>query len=131
MREPPMQSVPAGRCVLLVDDEPSIRTTLSYVLADAGISVLIAESGVKGLDMLSKHRDTIDVVLLDRAMPGGPGESFVPRLRAISSRARILFLSGQPVDPGLAALVDGVVPKPVTGPVLLDAIQRALGCALG
>jgi CheY-like chemotaxis protein len=116
-----------GRRVLLVDDEAAVRTTLSYVLSEAGITVVLADSGSAALEVLA--RQGIDVVLLDRSMPGGSGEPFITRIRALAPRTRILFLSGQMVEPAVAALADGVVQKPVTGPALLDAIHRALHSA--
>jgi CheY-like chemotaxis protein len=115
------------RRVLLVDDETAVRTTLSYVLSEAGMTVLLADSGQAALDVLS--RQSVEAVLLDRSMPGGAGETFIARIRALAPRARILFLSGQMVEPQVAALADAVVPKPVTGPALLDAIQRVLQSA--
>jgi len=121
--KPQAKDAPARR-VLLVDDEPAVRSTLSYVLSQAGMTVLLAESGSAALEVL--ERQSVEVVLLDRSMPGGSGETFVTRIRAASPRARILFLSGQMVEPSIAALADGVVQKPVTGPTLIDAIQRAL-----
>ena len=51
---------------------------------------------------------------------------FIARIRALSPRARIVFLSGQMVEPQVAALADAVVQKPVTGPSLIDAIHRVL-----
>jgi len=119
--EPPEAS---GRRVLLVDDEAAVRTTLSYVLSEAGMTVLLAENGNAALEVLS--RQSVEAVLLDRSMPGGAGETFIARIRALSPRVRILFLSGQMVEPPIAALADAVVQKPVTGPALLEAIHRAL-----
>jgi CheY-like chemotaxis protein len=85
---------------------------------------MLAEHGSAALEVLA--RQNVEVILLDRSMPGGAGETFIARIRALSPRTRILFLSGQMVEPAIAALADGVVQKPVTGPMLLDAIQRAL-----
>jgi nitrogen-specific signal transduction histidine kinase len=117
-------TMPAGHRVLIVDDEQAVRMTLQYVLADAGLSVVSAESGKLALELLRTRAAEIDVVLLDRSMPGGPGESFVPAIRELAPHARIIFLSGGTVDGRLAAMVDAVVPKPVTGPALLDAIHQ-------
>jgi DNA-binding response OmpR family regulator len=104
-----------------------VRTTLSYVLGESGITVLLADSGHAALEVLA--RQSVEAVLLDRSMPGGAGETFIPRMRALAPRARILFLSGQMVEPQVAALADAVVQKPVTGPALLEAIHRVLQSA--
>jgi two-component system, cell cycle sensor histidine kinase and response regulator CckA len=125
VRAPPSDSPePANRRVLLVDDEAAVRTTLSYVLSEAGMTVLLADSGLAALEVLS--RQPVEAVLLDRSMPGGAGETFIARMRALSPRARILFLSGQMVEPQVASLADAVVQKPVTGPELLEAIHRVM-----
>jgi two-component system cell cycle sensor histidine kinase/response regulator CckA len=113
-------------CALLVDDEAAVRSAVGHVLSDAGVRVLSAGNGAEALAHLADEPDT-DVVLLDRSMPEGPGERLLPRMRELAPHARILFFSGEAIEPELVALADGVVPKPVQGRQLLDAIGRALG----
>jgi DNA-binding NarL/FixJ family response regulator len=64
--------------------------------------------------------------LLDRAMPTGAGERYIAGMRARAPSVRVLFLSGQSIEPEVARLADGVVQKPVTSVELLDAIELAL-----
>jgi PAS domain S-box-containing protein len=113
-------------CALLVDDEAAVRSAVGHVLSDAGVRVLSAGNGAEALAHLAVEPDT-DVVLLDRSMPEGPGEHLLPRMRELAPHARILFFSGEAIEPELVALADGVVPKPIQGRELLDAIGRALG----
>jgi two-component system cell cycle sensor histidine kinase/response regulator CckA len=54
--------------ILLVDDEPKIRSTYRRLLSDEGYTVLEAENGEAATLFLMTHRD-IDVVLLDINMP--------------------------------------------------------------
>jgi PAS domain S-box-containing protein len=117
--EPPVRG-----SVLLVDDDLAVRCALGSVLASAGLTVLEAPCGHTALLALSES--PVDVILLDRAMPGGAGEQFLPRLRELAPRARLVFLSGQPVEPCLAVLADAIVPKPVSSPDLLDTIRQVL-----
>jgi len=60
-----------GVTVLVVDDEESIRNSLSGVLMDEGFSVLKAENGTRALQIVKQ--ETPEVVLLDIWMPGIDG----------------------------------------------------------
>jgi CheY-like chemotaxis protein len=57
--------------VLIVDDEPLIRETVSELLSGAGIATLEAKNGVEALEMLNKNGHTVAVLLTDIRMPGG------------------------------------------------------------
>jgi two-component system cell cycle sensor histidine kinase/response regulator CckA len=122
---PVTTDTPLKASVLVVDDDVAVRDTLVHVLSAAGLEVLQAYDGESAVAALAA-RPSIDVVLLDRSMPGGPGERFVPRLRAVSPHAKLVFLSGQAIHPALAQQVDFVLPKPTTGGALLSAIRDVL-----
>lgn len=114
----------AGR-VLLVDDEAPIRRAVAAVLEDAGFEVEGAGTGEEAVARLSAG-PPIDVVLLDRSMPGAPGETFLPRMRAVAPRSRIILFSGQAIEPSLAARVDGVLVKPASSNEIVSAIAALL-----
>jgi CheY-like chemotaxis protein len=114
---------PRGVRVLLVDDDASVRSTLQEVLSAAGLTVFLAANGEEALRVLGERTD-VQVVLLDRSMPGGTGERFIPRMRELRPGVRIAFLSGQTIDAGLAAQADALIEKPITGTALLVAIQQ-------
>jgi DNA-binding response OmpR family regulator len=63
------------RRVLLVEDEPSIRTILRTNLEHEGFSVLEAENAVDGIHLLEAHRP--DVVVLDLMLPVKDGWWFL------------------------------------------------------
>jgi two-component system cell cycle sensor histidine kinase/response regulator CckA len=109
--------------VLIVDDELSVRIAVDQVLQQAGFRVRCAAGGAEAIALLAKD-GRVDVILLDRAMPDGPGERFVPRIRELS-KARILFFSGQSIEPSIAALADGVISKPADGETLIAAVAGA------
>jgi len=60
--------------ILVIDDEPGIRTVLRDVLNDEGYRVTVAEDGFEGLDILRER--TIDLVLLDVWLPNKGGIDF-------------------------------------------------------
>jgi CheY-like chemotaxis protein len=122
---PPEPKLETGTRILLVDDDDAVRTTLRSVLSAQGNIVFQADSGTEALEQLRAHPD-VQVILLDRSMPGGHGETFIPALRTLAPKAPIVFVSGHSIDAELSALVDAVVMKPVTGSSLARVIQQVL-----
>jgi PAS domain S-box-containing protein len=122
LAEPKLES---GTRLLLVDDDDAVRTTLRSVLSAQGNIVFQADSGAEALEQLRAHPD-VQVILLDRSMPGGHGETFIPALRTLAPNAPIVFVSGHSIDPELSAMADAVVMKPVTGSTLAGVIQQVL-----
>jgi len=66
--------------ILVVDDEPAIRTILRHQLAGAGYRVLLAADGRTALEQLD--RELPDLVLLDVMMPGMDGREVLRRIRS-------------------------------------------------
>ena len=66
--------------VLVVDDDPSIRSLLGDLLSDDGHKVATAADGAEALEAL--HAFSADVILLDINMPVMDGITFVQRYRA-------------------------------------------------
>ncbi|HWM87377.1 MAG TPA: response regulator [Kofleriaceae bacterium] len=128
---PPMASaapVPAG-LVLLVDDEPMVRTVTRRVLERVGYQVITASDGAEGVERYAERRAEICLVLLDMAMPVMGGAECFRRLRAIDPEARVLLASGYALEQEardcLAAGALGFLEKPFTSARLLDAVARA------
>ncbi len=78
--------------ILIVDDEASIRESLSGVLEDDGYKVSVARSGDDCLQMLDKR--AFDVVLLDIWLPGMDGLEVLQRIRRMENPPEVLMISG-------------------------------------
>jgi diguanylate cyclase (GGDEF)-like protein len=93
-----MQGKPptAARCILVVDDDPTILLLISTVLEDAGYRVLTATDGQVAIEQLNAHRDQIDCIVSDVSMPGMSGFELcrLVRQRPDGKRIVILFLTG-------------------------------------
>ena len=76
-----------------------------------------------GLDRAEVPRD---ITLLDRSMPGAPGESYLAEIRAIAPAPRVILFTGQAVTVALASQADGVVAKPASAGELIEAIGALL-----
>ena len=76
---------PSGLKVIIVEDEPVFRLIYKGVLENAGYTVIEAEDGVKGLEMIKKERP--DVVLLDLILPRMGGYEVLKNLRDLPNRS--------------------------------------------
>jgi CheY-like chemotaxis protein len=105
-----------GRCVLVVDDEDAVRRLVCTALEGGGYQALAASSA----------KEALELVLLDRSMPGAPGHTLPPLLRQELPGCKIVYFTGQAVSAEERAEVDDVVAKPVTMEALLAKIADAL-----
>src|SRR3712207_1492444 len=92
--------------VLVVDDEPAVRTALERALLLERYDVDLAPDGRAALDHLVEHR--VDAVVLDVAMPGVDGLDVCRRLRGAGDRTPVLMLTARDaVDDRVAGLDAG------------------------
>jgi CheY-like chemotaxis protein len=92
---------PGGDEVLLVvEDEPLVRTTLVRMLELLGYQVLQADHGEEALRVAADHSGPIHLLVSDVVMPVMGGPELAKRLRAQRPELRVLFVSGYPAgDP--------------------------------
>lgn len=82
--------------VLVVDDEPSVRSSLERSLRFEGYDVDVASDGLSALDHLAKAGpSTYDVIVLDVLMPRLDGLQTVRRLRAQGADTPVLMLTAR------------------------------------
>ena len=77
---------------MIVDDEPSIRTSLEGVLEDEGFKVVCASDGHEALKTMEE--DMPDLVLLDIWMPGIDGIETLKRVRELYPALQVIMISG-------------------------------------
>jgi two-component system nitrogen regulation response regulator NtrX len=78
--------------ILVVDDEPGVRSSLSGVLRDEGYTVEAVSSGEACLERVT--RGGIDLIILDVWLPGMDGLATLARLRERQVDAQIVLISG-------------------------------------
>jgi diguanylate cyclase (GGDEF)-like protein len=81
-----------ARTLLLVDDEANILTSLKRLLRRDGYTILTADSGLAGLELLA--RNSVDVIISDQRMPGMTGVEFLRRAKEIHPETIRMVLSG-------------------------------------
>jgi two-component system nitrogen regulation response regulator NtrX len=82
----------AGEHILIVDDEPAIRTALRGVLEDEGYRVTAVASGADALAALAD--DGHDLVFLDIWMPGMDGLGTLTEIKRLRPDATVVMISG-------------------------------------
>lgn len=80
------------RTILLVDDEPSILSSLKRLLRREGYTILTAGSGSEGLELLAMHQ--AGVVISDARMPQMSGAEFLGKVREMHPDSIRIMLSG-------------------------------------
>lgn len=114
--------------LLVVDDEPSILTTLQKALTLEGYSVDVA-GGVKVADEKLKKR-SYDLCLFDVQLPDGDGISLLAQIRAAKNEVPVIMMSGHAtIDTAVKATRLGALnflEKPINTDALLIAVETAL-----
>ncbi|MGO9261962.1 MAG: response regulator [Bryobacteraceae bacterium] len=114
--------------ILVIDDDPAVRTLLERLLTDSGYEVFLAANGHAGLKIAEER--AIDVVITDLVMPEGEGLETIPMLRAIRPEARVMAISGAFGGQYLKAAqllgADCALPKPLDREALLDGVRELL-----
>jgi CheY-like chemotaxis protein len=80
--------------ILIADDMALILTLLKFELESRGFNVWLAVDGDDALDLYRRHRDEIDLVLLDVEMPGLDGPHTLEALRRLNPEVVACFMSG-------------------------------------
>jgi CheY-like chemotaxis protein len=111
----------AAKTILVVDDEADLAESYALRLEDH-YETKIATSGGEALTKLGPD---IDLVLLDRRMPGMAGDDVIKRIDDWELEFQVLLVSAIDPDTDLVDLpFDGYLTKSVSKDELLDAVER-------
>src|SRR6478609_8146744 len=78
--------------ILVIDDDPGVRESMTRMLRGAGFSVLAASSGEEGFDLA--RGDAFDVILSDMRMPGLSGLDVLRKLRDVHVDPGFIVMTG-------------------------------------
>jgi DNA-binding response OmpR family regulator len=114
--------------VLLVDDEPDLRSIIAEWFRREGCNLLVAEDGAQALSFISAN--PIDVVVSDVRMPVMDGITLLKKVKVSGYKSSVMFVSGftdvikprESYDLG----VEAVMSKPVERRHLIAAVTRIL-----
>ena len=118
--------------VLVVDDEPAVRTVVRMTLERAGYDVLEAENGEKAIEVINtgENRLVLDTVICDIRMPKINGVEAIDYFQREYPHVPVIVLTGHP-DTAMAVsfMRQGVVDylaKPVEAEKLKAAVAKAM-----
>ena len=106
--------------VLVVDDEPDIARAYAKWLEDDHE----VEVETSGQDALESVDDAVDVLLLDRRMPGMSGDDVLEKLGELDVNPRVVMVTAVEPEFEMVALpFDSYLMKPVSGAELKSAVE--------
>lgn len=113
--------------VLIIEDDPRIRTLLMKSLGERGYAVASASTGMEGLSQAVESRPQL--VVLDLGLPDVDGTQVLSMLRAVSS-VPVIVATARDDDPSLVACLDAgaddYVIKPFTAATIEARIRAVL-----
>ncbi len=116
--------------ILLVEDEPSVRTLVRDELRKLGYRVIEAKNGVEACLLATQQAGSLQLLLTDVVMPGMGGRELAQHLSVIKPDLRTLFISGYMDDVGIMAGQEegtsSFLQKPFTPEVLARAVRNLL-----
>ncbi len=113
-----------GETLLVIEDDPGLRETVSRLLEYSGYRPLVAGDGRSGWELFQKHADEIHAVISDISLPGMDGRELLARVHELRPRVPFVAVSGLP-QAGLEG-AQAVLQKPYALAALLLEIRRAL-----
>jgi two-component system cell cycle sensor histidine kinase/response regulator CckA len=129
--EPPDHISKGTGTILLVDDEEMVLEVGEKLLKAMGYHVLTAREGREAIEVYKKHRETVDLVLLDIIMPNMKGGEVFDCLKEINPDIKVLLSSGYSIDGEASKILErggkGFIQKPFDMERLSETIRAILG----
>ena len=124
------QSQRGTETILLVEDEPSVRTLIRDELRKLGYRVIEAKNGIEACLLATQQAGLFQLLLTDIVMPGMDGRELAQHLSVINPDLRTLFISGYMDDVGIMAGQEegtmSFLQKPFIPEVLAGAVRNLL-----
>ena len=116
--------------ILVIDDDPDLRTLLEQTLKQAGYEVILAADGQEGMERY--RRSPAELVITDLYMPNQDGLDTIRELRSCFPRVAIVAMTGRPGTGTMLSIAQnatdvGILRKPFLPDELIAAVEKALG----
>jgi CheY-like chemotaxis protein len=112
--------------VLLVEDEPMVRSVVEQMLTALGFEVVEAVGGRQGIEQLAANQARIRAVLMDLTMPEMDGKTAFREIRRVAADVPVLLMSGYDAQAALGPFTDAGRSGFIQKPFSMDALARAL-----
>lgn len=124
-------NLPRGdETLLVVEDEDTLLQTITALLSGHGYKIISARDGFEAIEMFKKHKNDIDLIILDIGLPKLSGWDALAQIKEGTDDLKVIVSSGY-LDPKLKSekLGDGVseyILKPYDPQQILLSIRRVL-----
>jgi PAS domain S-box-containing protein len=123
--------IPRGtETVMLVEDDPGIRTLVTRILKKTGYRVITAANGSEALSLVQEDIGTFNLLITDVVMPLMGGRELAERLSDLYPGLKVMFMSGYTDDSIVqySVLEEGTVfiQKPFTPDNFLRKVREAM-----
>ncbi len=116
------------KTILLIDDDPVVRSLASGILRKNGYNVYVAKDGSEGVDLAKKHHP--DLVVTDYQMPGISGMDVLASLREYNEKLPVIMLTAHgDATLTIRSMQTGAfdfIEKPINPKELLETIKNGL-----
>jgi DNA-binding response OmpR family regulator len=119
--------VPTVTHVLVIEDDPAIRSALVRSLTDRGHAVSSAPAGMAGLQQALDEQP--ELVLLDLGLPDLDGHSLLTMLRAVR-RTPVIVVTARDDDPSVVRALDAGADDYVVKPFGMDQLEARMRAVL-
>ena len=125
------------RTVLVVDDDPAFATETSQMLTDAGYNVLQAQDGTRATRLLDQLRSTIDLAIVDLALPDINGFELIGALARRPNSVKVIattsVFNDLQLESATALGAHAAIRKPRIAKALprkqwLNTVEQLIGC---
>lgn len=126
----PIPTPTGTESILIVEDEPAVRTLAARVLGGLGYRILEASGRREALEWCNRLNEPISLVLMDMVLPDGNGVDIVEQVRAVRNDFRVLYVTGfgteSVIRHGLQKGHDAVIGKPYSQETLARKVREVL-----
>jgi len=132
VKEPQHDPVLGGADVLVADDEPNMRLTISDVLRKYGATVTVVANGAEAITALEQRERPFDLVISDIKMPDKTGYDVFAAARRKCATMPVILMTGFGYDPNHSIVrasqegLQAVLFKPFKVELFLAEVRKAL-----
>jgi len=125
------EALPSGtETILVVDDEPHVRTVLRALLMKLGYEVLLASGGDEAIEIVRSRPNDIHLILLDVVMPGMSGVEVFEAVNKLAPDSKIIISTGYAKEETVSDLIrsgaEALVRKPYRAATISKVIREVL-----